>query len=113
LCPDHHATPDWLAKFFEDWYDPCPLHPTFNGLKIDWKDPTYANIPYSDPEPWVDKAIAESKKGVRVILLTRVDPSTQWWLKLVAEGARVATFFGRIKFTGPGSPNFASALWFL
>ena len=110
---DNHATPPWLLRYFKDYFDPCPLSPTFDGLAIDWRDPTYANIPYSCPELWVDKAILESKKGCRVVLLTRVDPSTQWWLRLIASGARVACFFGRIKFTGNGSPNFASALWFL
>jgi hypothetical protein len=110
---DDHATPTWLMKFFKDWFDPCPLNATFNGLEGDWHDPTFANIPYSCPEKWIEKAIEQSCKGVRVVLLTRVDPSTKWWLNLVASGARVACFFGRIKFTGNGSPNFASALWFL
>jgi DNA N-6-adenine-methyltransferase (Dam) len=110
---DIHATPDWLMRYFRDWFDPCPLKPSFDGLLVDWKDPAFANIPYSDPAPWIQKAILESRKGCRVVLLTRVDPSTEWWLRLIASGARVATFFGRIKFTGNGSPNFASALWFL
>jgi hypothetical protein len=100
-------------RYFEGWFDPCPLNPMADGLIIDWRDPTYANIPYSNPAPWIDKAIREAKKGCRVVLLTRVDPSTEWWLALIASGARVACFFGRIKFTGEGSPNFASALWFL
>jgi hypothetical protein len=110
---DDHATPRWLKRYFEGWFDPCPLDPELSGLAIDWRDPAYANIPYSNPEPWVDKAIVEAAKGCRVVLLTRVDPSTKWWLKLLGSGARVACFFGRIQFTGPGSPNFASALWFL
>jgi DNA N-6-adenine-methyltransferase (Dam) len=110
---DDHATPDWLKRYFRDWFDPCPLNPTFNGLEIPWQDPTFANIPYSTPQLWIDKAIEEAKRGVRVVLLTRVDPSTAWWVRLLASDARVACFFGRIKFTGTGSPNFASALWFL
>lgn len=112
---DDHPTPEWLRKFFRDWFDPCPLTPSFDGLVIDWEDPTFANIPYSREcvAKWVEKAIQESQRGVRVVLLTRVDPSTEWWLKLIASGARVACFFHRIKFTGSGSPNFASALWFL
>lgn len=110
---DDHQTPDWLAKFFQGWFDPCPLYPILDGLSMDWSDPTFANIPYSNPLPWVEKAIEQAARGCRVMLLTRVDPSTEWWLKLIASGARVACFFGRVKFTGSGSPNFASALWFL
>jgi DNA N-6-adenine-methyltransferase (Dam) len=111
---DDHRTPPWLQRFFQGWFDPCPLGiRLFDGLRISWKDPTFVNPPYSNPAPWVMKAIAEAKKGTRVVMLTRVDPSTQWWLNLLASGARVSCFFGRIKFTGGGSPNFASALWFL
>lgn len=79
---DDYPTPVWLSKFFRDWFDPCPQSPRFDGLRVDWEDPTFANIPYSDPLPWAEKAIAEAAKGVRVVLLTRVDPSTEWWLKL-------------------------------
>lgn len=110
---DDYPTPEWLMKYFKDYFDPCPLKPKFDGLKIKWRNPTYANIPYSDPEAWVKKAIEERNRGIRIVMLTRVDPSTKWWLELTASGARVACFFGRIKFTGTGSPNFASALWFL
>jgi len=108
---DDHRTPEWLLQHFKDWFDPCPIQGT-NGLDIDWKDKTYVNMPYSKPMPWVQKAIEESKKGKRIVLLTRVDPSTKWWLELVAAGFRACFFTGRIKFTGDGSPNFASALWF-
>ena len=110
---DNHPTPQWLAKFFSSWNDPCPLNWIHDGLTISWPDPTFANIPYSEPERWVEKAIEESKRGTRIILLVRVDTSTKWWLRLVETGARFAFFIGRIKFTGNGSPNFASALVFL
>lgn len=110
---DDYPTPDWLKKYFEDWSDPCPLNPTFDGLEVYWPDQTFANIPYSNPLPWVEKAIKSSMVNNRVVLLVRVDTSTKWWLKLVECGARFAFFHGRIKFTGKGSPPFASALVFL
>ena len=113
VANDSVATPEWLARFFKGWFDPCPLNPTFDGLVVPWQDPTFANIPYSTPGPWVDKAIQEASRGIRVVLLVRVDPSTHWWLKLVANGVRFAFFHGRIKFVGPNSPNFCSALVFL
>lgn len=112
---DDHPTPWWLARAFLDWDDPCPLRSTeLDGLERAWKDPTFANIPYSKPMPWIEKAIAESRKGVRVVLLVRVDPSTKWWLKLVAEGARFAFFHGRLDFDRSGGHfPYASALVFL
>jgi len=49
---------------------------------------------------FVDKAILEARRGKTVVLLVRVDPSTRWWLKLVAAGAHFAPFFGRLDFEG-------------
>lgn len=109
---DSVPTPDWLMKFFRQWHDPVPIGGTL-GLVEDWKDPTFANIPYSCPMEFVEKAILESKNGIRVILMVRVNTSTKWWLRLVEHGARFAFFVGRIKFQGEGSPNFASAWVFL
>lgn len=111
---DNHKTPSWLMQFFSDYFDPCPLDekPKIDGLSIEWGNKTYCNMPYSNPEAWCKKAIEEASKGKKIVLLTRVDPSTKWWLMLVSAKFRVAFFHGRIKFTGSGSPNFASALWF-
>jgi hypothetical protein len=120
MSTDDWGTPEWLRRYFAEWDDPCPLGGADNGgdgLLRDWGDPTFANIPYSrgNVERWIDKAILEARKGKRIVLLVRVDTSTRWWLKLTANGARFAPFFGRISFSGKegGSPNFASALVFL
>ena len=109
---DDVPTPGWLMQFFKDYFDPCPLGAEQGGLDAPWPDGTYCNMPYSNPAPWVAHAIKGAKAGNRIVLLTRVDPSTKWWLDLVAAGFRVAFFHGRIKFKGEGSPNFASAIWF-
>lgn len=77
-------------------------------------DGTFVNPPYSDPEPWVDKAIEESKKGKRIVMLLRVDTSTRWFAKLHECGAHFAWINGRVHFSGEGRPaNFASMLAFL
>ena len=62
-------------KMYEDWFDPCPLNPnwTVDGLKLDWKDKTFVNPPYSKPKPWVEKAIEESKRGKRIVMLLNVE----------------------------------------
>ena len=110
---DDYMTPDWLKRFFDSWDDPCPfdaLH--MDGLLREWRDPVFANIPYSETERWIDKAISESRRGTRIVLLIRVDTSTKWWLKLVDAGARIALLHDRIYFNGK-RPPFASALVFL
>ncbi len=109
---DDVPTPAWLMRCFDGWYDPCEIGAT-DGLTSEWLSPSYCNPPYSDPAPWVEKAISESMRGVYVVMLVRVDTSTKWWMRLVEYGARFAFFLGRIKFIGQGSPNFASALVFL
>jgi len=97
---DSWATPRWLIEIFDDWYDPCPLNPkpNFDGLKTEWRDKTYVNPPYSNPLPWVEKAIEESKKGKRIVMLLKVDTSTRWYAKLVESKARIFWLHGRLKF---------------
>ena len=115
---DCWQTPDWLMKHFKGHYDPCPpkevRNVLYNGLVADWESPAYVNPPYSNPLPWVQKAIAESKKGVDVVLLLRVDVSTKWYRLLMEQNPHVAFFNERVKFKGSkGCPNFCSMLVFL
>jgi len=111
---DSWETPDWLMVHFKNHFDPCPTNPTFDGLGIDWESPSYVNPPYSNAEKWVKKAIEESRKGVNVVMLLRVDPSTRWYRMLVEENVYIVFFNRRIKFKGSvGSPNFSSMLVFI
>ena len=111
---DDWQTPDWLMEHFKNHFDPCPVNPSFNGLKIRWKNPAYVNPPYSNPLAWVKKAIEESKRGINIVMLLRVDPSTKWYRLLVEEDVYIAFFNRRIKFKGStGSPDFASMLVFI
>mgnify|MGYP001453715948 CR=1 FL=1 len=100
---DNRATPRWLLEVFEGWFDPCPLNPNpiTDGLEIEWKDKTYVNPPYSKPLPWIEKAIEENKKGKRIALLLRIDPSTRWYRSLMAAGAHFFYSGERIAFTTP------------
>ena len=110
MSGDTYASPSWLLSVFEGWFDPCPLNdvPAFDGLKIPWKLRTYVNPPYSDPLPWVEKAIQESKKGNVVVMLLRADSSTRYFQRCQEEG-EVLYFGRRIKFNGK-TPYFASML---
>lgn len=80
------------------------------GLDIEWPDKTYVNPPYSGPGPWVDKAIEESKKGKRIVMLLRVDTSTKWFAKLVEANAHILWFSRRLHFSGKAAANFASMM---
>jgi len=109
---DNYKTPDYLLKVFAGWFDPCPLNPNpkVNGLDLKWKNKTYVNPPYSNPLPWIEKAIQESKQGKTIVLLLKVDTSTKWYLKLIEAKAKIFFFHGRIKFDGKNPANFPSML---
>lgn len=109
---DNIETPDWLFGIFEEWWDPCPLDPSpqFDALQNEWLDPSYVNPPYSKPLPWVKKAIEESKKGKRIVMLLKADPSTEYY-RLCNKYGRILYFERRIKFKGQKSTaNFPSML---
>ena len=106
---DNYETPKWLMKIFEDWFDPCPLNANFDGLKLEWEDKTYVNPPYSNPLPFVEKAIEENKKGKTIVMLLRVDTSTKWFGKLIEAKAEILWFSKRLKFTDK-APSFSSML---
>ena len=48
---DHWATPAYflesIKKEFGEYYDPCHLHATFDGLSTDWGAVNFINPPYS------------------------------------------------------------------
>jgi hypothetical protein len=110
---DNWATPSWLMEIFKSWFDPCPLNdnPNFDGLSIDWEDKTYVNPPYSSPKPWVIKAIEENKKGKLIVMLMRMDTSTEWFKMLQEANAYFLWFNGRLRFNDTNKPaNFPSML---
>ena len=92
--------PDLYAELnarFSFTFDPCPYPKPveFDGLTSDWGSSNYVNPPFGSiihegkkkgPTAWARKAIAESEKGNRVVLVYPID---KWVLMLLAAGARV------------------------
>lgn len=111
---DLWKTPEWLKEHFKGHFDPCPSNPTIDGLNVDWSSPAFVNPPYSKPLLWVKKAIEQQKRGVDVVMLLRVDVSTEWYKTLVEADAHFAYFNERLRFSeSRNSPNFASMLVYL
>jgi len=109
---DNYATDESIMQIFDDWFDPCPLNPNYkiDGLKINWKDKTFVNPPYSNPLPFVKKAINENKKGKRIIMLLRMDTSTKWFKNLQEAGALFMWINGRLRFNTGKPANFPSMI---
>jgi len=111
---DDWKTPGWLMDHFLEHFDPCPSDPVGDYLSIDWKSPAYVNPPYSRPKEWVKKAIEQQERGIDIVMLLRVDVSTEWYKMLVEAGAHFCYFNERLRFSeSNGSPNFCSMLVFL
>jgi len=110
---DNYNTPSWIKEIFKDWYDPCPISKgelrEFDGLGS-WKDRTFVNPPYSKPMPWVEKAIAENKKGKMIVMLLKVNTSTKWFARLIEAKAEIMWFNKRLKFLNNKPANFPSML---
>jgi len=103
-----------LQSEFAFDFDACPYPKPndFDGLTCDWGKSTYANIPFGSiihqgkkkgPTAWIRKAIAENKKGKRVVLVYPVD---KWILMILAAGAQVRNL-GDVRWhaTEDGTPG--------
>ena len=119
LSHDNYSTDKWILSVFHDWFDPCPLNEKYkqmtisgsvvNGLKINWPNRTFINPPYSNPKPWVEKAILENKEnGHTIALLLKHDSSTEWFRLLHEARANFLLVNGRLKHqtkTGAAFPS--------
>jgi len=131
---DDYRTDEWILDLFPDFFDPCPYFGktndnTCDGLSISWNYADYhgvfVNPPYSNPLPWVEKAIAENKLAIetlhdpddgydgsalRIVMLLKHDTSTKWFRLLHEHGCHFLMVQGRLKHQTPYSAPFPSVL---
>lgn len=102
-------TPEWLLQAIKigylnnnEFFDPCPLNPTFDGLNVPWHERNYVNPPYNNIEPWLRKAVQEMTENNRKsVFLIPFRPHTGYWEDLVLTHAcEVSLFKQQIKFKG-------------
>jgi len=109
---DNYHTDLWLKSIFENWFDPCPYNPEWNinGLRMVWQNRTFVNPPYSNPKPWVIKAIEENKKDKTIVLLLKHDSSTEWYRLLHEAGANFLMINRRLRHQTGKAAAFPSVL---
>lgn len=114
---DDWQTPvDFYAGINELWdfdFDPCPVNPTFDGLKVEWGLRNYINPPYNanNMNLWFPKAYEEAKKGKLSVFLIPSRTSELWWHQYVMKATAIYFVHGRLTFVGaPYSAPFPSAL---
>ena len=93
---------DLLDKEFNFDFDPCPLNPNFDGLKIRWGERNFVNPPYSRmlKESFIRKAFEQSQKGRLSVMLLPVSTSTKIFHEVIYHNAEIRFLKGRVKFEG-------------
>lgn len=84
-----------------------PLHYTeeSDSLSFDWAEEinqffpsvrswVWCNPPYSNPKPWVEKALESQRNGLGVVLLLNADTSTEWFLKALSGVSEIRNITG-------------------
>ena len=118
---DELETPDWLfdqlRSIFNFSFDAaasamnhkCTIW-SGDSLDKNWKEITlggvvWLNPPYSNPGPFLSKAVGESHRGVTTVALIKGDPSTRWWRVFVEGVATIVWIPNRIRFHLNGEPT--------
>jgi hypothetical protein len=116
---DNFQTDLWIKQIFDGWFDPCPLDPEWEncGLEMNWENcDVFINPPYSNPKPWVIKAVETAQWNRRaennntIVMLLKHDSSTEWFRLLHQAGANFLMLNGRLKHRTGKSAPFPSIL---
>ena len=76
-----------------------------NGLLQPWAGKIWLNPPYSNPAPWLRRAIEAATQGSLVVALLPTSTCTGWFHDLVLPHAEIRFWRGRIRFLGwQGTP---------
>lgn len=104
LCDDVCTPMSLFARLDAEFnfdFDPCPQHPKFDGLKVEWGERCFVNPPYSQVAKWIRKGYEESVKGKLCVFLVASRTDTRWFHDYVLKFAKEIRFVkGRVKFVG-------------
>ena len=102
-----------LDKEFSFDFDPCPINPKFDVLKVDWNGNIFINPPYNNQKAFFEKGLKELEEGNAKILVFLVPARTDTKLfhDLIWKQSEIRFIKGRLKFgDGNGSAPFPSML---
>lgn len=106
------ATYDKLNEEFNFDFDPCPVNPKFDGLKISWGGCNFVNPPYGrEIGKWIQKGFQEWQNGKTVVFLVASRTDTKWWHDYMMKATEIRFIKGRLKFDdGKNDASFPSAI---
>ena len=120
---DSYHTDKWILQLVGHHYDPCPYNVDFdpetheNGLLTDWAQESlphngkvFVNPPYSNPQPWITKAIQAMEDGCTVVMLLKHDSSTRWYMNLREAGGQFMPVHRRLYHGRKTQASFPSVL---
>lgn len=126
MANDTWATPTWLYEYAESRFgkfdlDVCAAHDSFkcepyytiedNSLVQPWRQNNWCNPPYSNIQPWIEKAVLETDMERTTVMLLPADFSTQWFKLAWEVSSDILIINRRVRFVGAtSSPKFASFL---
>ena len=86
-------------------FDPAPVNPNFDGLKVEWGSCNYINPPYTTKlqDAFVKKAYEESLKGKTCVMLLPARTGTKRFHEIILPYAKEIRFLkGRLCFDDKG-----------
>lgn len=118
LCPDGlDLDPFWspLSLVKARHTIACdPTHPDHGGFAAAWSGSVLVNGPWSRPLDVMRKVVA-SKWSAKMVVICKLDTSTQWWRQYVWPFAQQVCFAGRVRFlrqdgSRMGTPSFETVI---
>jgi hypothetical protein len=103
---DVHITPDRVWNLIQnewghhkdEFFDPCPVNPMWDGLSIGWRKLNYVNPPYSKLKEFVYYGIEQSEYGRTSVFLLPAKTDQEWFHVVLKHNYKIKWIEKRLKF---------------
>lgn len=69
-----------------------------NALQVEWQSRNWCNPPFSNIQPWIDKAIEQKREGRCTVMLLPADTSVKWFKAAFDNCSECHFISGRLSF---------------
>lgn len=121
---DYAATPAWFMEALKNWRGVVPLLDVCaqaqtakaaafycladgaDGLALPWSPLNWCNPPFSDIEPWIEKAMQEAERGNTTYMIFPDNPETAYCRASFLMASEIFHMPFRMRFTRPDGSEF-------